>query len=84
MFEEILRILRKRRVDDELKVMKSRIESVEDGELTAKLEDDPAKIDPDLNAKLAASYEQGIANEQKVGRSSSGNFLRLVVFSDEI
>lgn len=70
MFEEILRILRRRRVEDEFKVMNSRIESIESTEIKVKLEDDPARDDSELNAKLVASHAIGQANEQKASKFS--------------
>lgn len=67
MFEEILRILRKRRVEDELKVMNSRIECVESGaEMGVKLEEDPARKDAELNSILLQSFQEGRAKEQMV------------------
>lgn len=66
MFEEILRVLRKRRVDDELSVMNSRIESTENEPLHQRLEHDPAKKDAELNARLKSSHEVGLKNEEKV------------------
>lgn len=67
VFKEILETLRKRRVEDELQVMNSRISSIESQPLEKIFQQDPGEQDDDLSFRLKKSYEEGVAKEQKVG-----------------
>ena len=68
LFEDVTRILKKRRMDDDLRVMNSRVKTFQNDvdDVIHVWEKDPSKEDAELSTKLAESYTLGIKKEQQV------------------
>lgn len=87
-FEEIGKILKKRRINDDCYILRTRIESLNDAikinnlnKINEVLEDDPADADKDLEIKLLNNKKIGDEKQEMVKNIFVENFVKKKKYS---